>query len=1070
MLKKFLTATLLFFLALPVAGAMAQTGRITGVVTDSTSGDGIPGVNIVVVGTQIGTSTDVNGEYDLDNVPAGEQTLEVSFIGYETQLVPVTVQPNATTTEDIRLASAAVELEDVVVTALGIEREERSLGYAVSEVEGENLDRTGETNFISNLAGKVSGARINTSSGVGGSSRIVLRGEDSITGNNEPLIVIDGVPLDNSNFNSGSQARGVGGYDFGNAASMINPADVESITVLKGPSAAALYGSRAANGVIEITTKSGAGQEGIGVVVQTGFTFRELYNFADYQNEYGGGAFGPFSMNAQGQLVADYGTDQSWGPPLDGRMVREWFSYDDVNGFLGETTPWDAHPGNVADFFQRGGTWNTNVAFSQGGDNFNYRASINHVAQEGTSIGSGLDRSTVSFKGSLNLTDRLTTSLTANYIDEDRERTIGAGYSGAVSPWQQFNTFGQRQIDLSEGAPMRDMRRPDGTQRSWNWANSTTAPLTGNIIYANNPFWTVRENFPTADTERVYGSFRLSYDILDNLTLSGNIRQDYYTQRIQTRIAVGSVEQSDYSEDFYEVGETNASAELTYDTDLNDDFSLQTLGGATYRYSSESQNELSAEGGLSVPGLYTINNSIARPAIDDYFQEQGIFGLYADATVGYRDLLYVGGSMRNDWSSTLPEENNSYFYPSVRSSFVFSSLPALQDQDVLSYGKVRLSWAQVGRDTNPYELSFTYPGATPFNGIPLQTLPNSLNNENLEPEIKTGWEVGTQLQFFNNRIGLDATYYYEETENQILAVGRSAASGFIGQQLNAGVISNEGVELQLNLTPVLTDAFRWDFTANWSTNENTVESLPEGRVTLPSGGSVAGFGPNLVAQEGEPLGAFFGNAFARTESGEKILNPSGTYAVETGQILGSYQPDWSGGLSTTLSYEGLSATVLVDGQKGGKIWSLTNLFGLYSGILEETVEGDIREVGVVPQGVVNVGTPDNPEYQPFEGRVEATDFFGGLYGRQEAQLFDATHVKLREASVSYTLPQDWLGVVPGVRGLTLSLIGRDLATLYKETPNFDPTAVTLSSGNAQGIEAGQLPPTRSYGFRLRLSL
>lgn len=1064
MLKRTFVIALSALFIFSAGEAMAQEGGIAGTVVDSISSETLPGVNVVVDELNTGAATDAEGQFQISNVPAGSYMLTASFVGYATKSVPVEVTAGETANVVIELASSAVELGDVVVTALGIEREERSLGYAVDEVEAEELDRVPEENFISNLSGKIAGATVNSSSTIGGSSRIVLRGVSSITGENEPLIVIDGVPLDNSNFNSDNQSRGVGGYDFGNAASMINPADVRSVSVLKGPSAAALYGSRAANGVLEITTKSGLDQEGIGVTVQTGFTFRDLYGLADYQNEFGGGGFTPFSENGEGQLIPGYQVDESWGPPLDGREVREWFSYDDVNGMMGETTPWDAHPDNVSNLFQTGGSWTTDVAFAQGGENFNYRASLNNVTQTGVSPGSELGRTAIGFNGSLDLSDRLTTSLSAKYTDQNAEKQVGAGYDGAVGPFQQFNTFGQRQIDLSEGAPMRDMLRPDGTQRSWNWIGIAGAE-SGDIIYMNNPFWTLRENYPTSNMRRVYGNFRIAYDLMQDLTLSGSVRSDYYTTRRQERIAAGSVEQPGYIEDLYEVSETNARAELGYDTDLDDDFNLQAVGGATYGYASQSQNLGQTQGGLSTPGLYTLENSIGRPDITDYFEEQGLFGLFLDATVGYRDMVYVGGSMRNDWSSTLPEDNNSYFYPSVRGSFVFSSLPALQDQNILSYGKVRVGWAQVGRDTNPYELAFTYPLNTPFGSTPMQSLPNTLPNTELEPEIKTGWEVGAELEFLNNRVSLDATYYYDETENQIIAVGRSGASGFTGQQLNAGVISNEGVELELGLTPVFTEAFRWDFAFNWATNTNTVEEL-EGRVILPNGGSVAGFGPNLVAQEGEPIGSFFGNPFARNEDGEKLLNEDGEYIAGGAEILGSYHPDWTGGVSSTLSYRGLSASVLVDGQRGGEIWSLSNSFGLYSGIMQETVEDDVRELGVVAQdGVL-------PNGEPFEGRASAPDFFKSLYlnGVHEAVLYDATYMKLREVSLSYRLPAQWLAEVPGLQGLTVSAVGRNLATLYKKAPNFDPSAVMLSSGNAQGIESGQLPPTRTYGFRLLLTL
>ncbi len=1063
MLKKLFSATLWMLLLFPVAGALAQTATVTGTVTDSTNGDPLPGVNVVVQGTQLGAATGPGGTYTINGVPTGQQTLVASFVGFDRREVPVTIS-DGNNEVNISLISSTVGLDDVVVTALGIERQERSLGYAVDEIEAEELDRTGVTNFVGNLSGKVAGAQISTSSEMGGSARIVLRGPGSVTGDNEPLIVVDGVPLDNSNFASSSQASGRGGYDYGNAASIINPADVESVSVLKGPSAAALYGSRAANGAILITTKSGGGARqggAIGVTVQTGVTFTEIYNFADYQNAYGGGSWSPFQMNEEGQLVADFSTDQSWGPPLDGREVRQWYSYDDVNGLMGQTTPWVAHPDNIENFFQRGSTINTNVAFSQGGDNFNYRASVNNITETGTSAGSQLGRNTVSFKGNLDLTDRLTTSISANYIQEDAERRVGAGYDGAVSPWQQFNTFGQRQIDLSEDAPMRSLRRPDGTQRSWNWLGVQGA-INGDIIYANNPFWTIQENFPTDDLERVYGNFRVSYDFLDNLTAAADVRTDYYTNRREERIAVGSVEQPQYVEDFREVQETNSSLELTYTGDLRDDLSLEAYGGANYRYSNYSANLANTEGGLSTAGLYTLENSISRPSIEDYFQEQGLFGLYADVTLGYQDFLYIGGSLRNDWSSTLPEGNNSYLYPSVRGSFVFSSLPALQNADFLSFGKVRANWSQVGRDTDPYRLAFVYPGSTPFNGRSLQSLPNSLNNEDLKPEITTGWEVGLQLQFLNNRLGLDATYYTQNTRNQIISVSRSSASGFSGQVLNAGEIGNRGVELALNLTPVLTDRLRWDFTVNWATNENEVVSLAEGieQVTVPLG--VPPFGPRVVARVGEPYGAFFGNGFRRDENGNKVLNANGTYALEGGQVLGSYQPDWTGGVSTTLSYGGITGSVLVDGQKGGQIWSLTNLFGLYSGIVEETVEGDIRELGLVPQGVLADGST-------FEGRVDPNFFFTRIFGNHELNLYDASYAKLREASLGYTIPARWLTSIPALQGLTVSAIGRNLATLYKKSPNFDPSAVTLSATNAQGFEVGQLPPTRAYGFRLRAS-
>lgn len=1063
MLKRTLTAVAFFALFVFSSGnAFAQEGTIAGAVVDSTTSEAIPGVNVAVSELGTGAATDASGQFRISNVPVGSYTLRFSFVGYQTKNVPVEVDAGETTNVNVQLVPSAVELQDVVVTALGIEREQRSIGYSVQEIEAADIDRVGETNFISTLTGQIAGAQISNSSQMGGSSRITLRGPKSISGNNQPLIVVDGVPLDNSSFNNISQITGIGGYDYGNAASMINPNDVESVSVLKGPSAAALYGSRAANGVIEITTKSGRQQDGIGVTIQQNLTVNDLYNFPNYQNEYGGGSWSPFSMNDQGQLVADFGTDQSWGPRLDGRQVRQWYSYDDVNGLEGQTTPWVAHPDNVDNFFRMGAESTTNVAFAQGGDNFNYRASVRNMMQQGHSPESNRERQSVSFNGSLDFTEALTTTLTANYITEDALGRPGSGYTNANGPWLQFNHFGQRQIDLSEGAPMRDITRPDGTQRGWNW-HPAFSPRAGVMIYANNPYWIRERNYQNDDMQRVYGRFQISYDLMSNLTLSANARTDYYTSRQQERIAIGSVEQSNYSEDVREVQETNLGTDLNYNSQLTEAVSLSANAGFNYRYSNLNRNYGDTEGGLATRNVYTLENSISRPAVDDYFQEQALIGLFADASVGYNDLVYLGGSVRNDWSSTLPADNNSYLYPSVNASFVFSSLPALQASDVLSFGKVRATWARVGSDTDPYRLSFTYPLGTPFGNTQVQSLPNTLPNEDLEPEITESWEIGTQLQFFRNRVGLDATYYSEETSNQILSVEGSRASGYVSRVINAGTISNEGVELELDLTPVITQDFQWDLTFNWAKNVNEVVELAEGVTSIPlnSTRSSPPFGPQVVAREGEPYGAFFGRGFVYDDNGNRVLS-GGFYQASSPRVLGSYTPDWTGGASTTLSYKNFSASVLVDGQKGGQIWSLSNLFGLYSGIFQETVAQNIRQVGIVPEGV----TPDGEEWT---GRVDPNLFFGSLFGNHEAHLYDGSYIKLREVTLRYTLPRRWFLGTP-VQQLAVSVVGRNLATLLKYTPHFDPTAVTRSTSNLQGIETGQMPPSRSIGVRFNLAL
>ncbi|PSQ75316.1 MAG: hypothetical protein BRD33_04360 [Bacteroidetes bacterium QH_6_63_17] len=499
--------------------------------------------------------------------------------------------------------------------------------------------------------------------------------------------------------------------------------------------------------------------------------------------------------------------------------------------------------------------------------------------------------------------------------------------------------------------------------------------------------------------------------------------------------------------------------------------SLQTTGGVNYRYSTLSRNLGVTQGGLSTRDVFTLENSISRPSVDDYFQEQALVGVFGDVTLGYQDLAYLGGTLRSDWSSTLPEGDNRYLYPSVNASIVFSNLAAFEETDILSYGKLRLNWSQVGRDTDPYRLSFTFPLQSSFRGTIGQSLPTAVPNANLKPEIKTGWEIGAQLQFFNDRLGLDATYYSEETDNQIIRVQGSRASGYQSRVLNAGTIANKGLELEANVTAVRTESLQWDLTFNWSRNTNEVVSLAEGvsRIPLNTSDSDPPFGPQLVAEEGGEYGVFFGPGFQRTDEGEKIVNPvTGFYQSTGAEVRGSYLPDWKGGVSTTFSYQGFSASVLVDGQKGGQIWSLSNLFGLYSGMFEGTAVDNIRELGALPDAV----GPDGSQYNGFGGTEEnPTSAFGPekflfqtLFGNHEAHMYDASYIQLREATLSYTFPQSLLSGTR-IQGVTASVYGRDLATLLKYPPNFNPTAVVRGSSNLQGIEAGQMPPRRTIGFR-----
>jgi len=1080
MLRKLLTAALVLLLVAPGWSLAQDTGTIEGVVTDSTNGGSIPGANVVVQGISVGAATDASGSYEIASVPAGDYTVTASFVGFLEKSQDVTVEAGETVTLDFALAPQTVEMGDVVVTALGVERSARSVSSSVQQVQGDDLAQVENDNFINSLQGRVAGASIKSSSTMGGSSNIVLRGISSLTGNNQPLIVIDGIPIDNSSVStSGGQSQGGGGIDYGNAASIINPNNVKSVSILKGPSAAALYGSRGSNGVIQITTKDGEGRDGIGVSFSSGVQFSNAYEFMDYQNQYGGGApssafrtlDGDFSVaeqvnGQQDQLVADYATDESWGPRMDGREVRQWYSWDNVNGLLGQATPWQAHPNNIESFLRTGTRYSTDIAMAQGAETYNYRINLSNINMEGVMPYSQMDRYQFGFNGSVDLNEKLTATAAARYTYDEARGRSGTGYGFAENAFAQFNTFGQRQLDLGEDSYMRDYARPGRIQRGWNFAGIEGAQ-TGTFQYTDNPYVGRYENYQSDDSQRLFGKVQINYDFQEDLGASFLVTTDHRTERRQERVAIISSEESDFTEDILEIQEVNSELKFDYATDITESIDFDGFAASRVRWETFERNYGSAEGGLSSAGVYTLENSLGRPAVIDRFEQNAVYSVYGSANFGYNDLVYLTGTIRNDWSSTLPEDNNSYLYPSISSSFVFTGLEIFEDQDILSFGKVRASLARVGNDTDPYRLSTVYPGETPLGDQSLQRVLRDLNNSELEPEITTGVEVGTELEFFQNRANLDVTYYRDVTENQILPLTVSAASGYESALVNAGSILNKGWEVQVGGTPILTDDFQWDLSVNWAKNSGEIQELREGTSTYVIG--AGSFGPDVVAQVGEQYGAIYGTALIRNDAGEIVYTSSGVpRATQNSQVIGNYQPDWTGGVSTRFSYKGLSLSALFEGQKGGDIWSLSNTFGVYSGLLEETVSGNQRETGVIPDGVVDNGDGTYTDFGEAVGPISSASYWkNNFFGpRSEIFLYDASYIKLQEVVISYTLPQKWFANTP-VERLNVSATGRNLAILYKKAPNIDPS-LTLAAGNFQGYEAGQIPPQRQVGFRVNL--
>ena len=1096
MFRKVLSALVGVLLAVPATALAQDTGTIAGTVVDSTTSEALPGVNVTVQGLNIGAATGADGQFEISGVPAGDQTLMASFVGYTTKEIPVEVEAGETMTVNIRMAPEAVGLEDVVVTALGRERSERAVASSVQQVDGADLDRTNQSNFIGTLDGKVAGASIRNSNKMGGSNNIVLRGYSSITGTNQPLIVIDGVVIDNSSAQSGgATAQGYGGFDYGNAAQSINPNNIKSVSVLKGPSAAALYGSRASNGVIQITTKSGATTEGeIGVSFSSSITAQQPYNFMNYQNQYGGGASGSTFQTLQGapyqldgeddQYVAQYAVDESWGPRLDGRPVRQWYSWDDVNGLEGEATPWEAHPGAVKDFMRTGAVYSNNLAFSQNDEDFSYRLGLNTRNQASSMPNGNLERYQVNFNADTDLSESLTATAFGRYGYTDVTGRSGSGYGFEENPFAAFNTFTQRQLDYGPDSYMRDYQRPNGQQRGWNYAGVAGAqgPETS-FQYTDNPYVNRYENFQTDDEQRFFGKAELQYDLTQSLSGRYTVSTDYRTERRQDRrSSISTGGPAGYSESVIETQEINTELRVDYSSQLTDAIDVTAFGASRVRYETFENNAGSTTNGLSAPGVFTVENSVGRPNTNDFFREKMVYSAYGSVNLGYNSLFYLEGTLRNDWSSALPEDNNSYIYPSVLGNFIFTELDALQGQSILSFGKIRASWARVGSDTGPYRLGTTFPLGTPFQGQALQQVDRSANNPNLKPEQTTGIEVGADLEFFENRVQLSTTYYRDVTRDQILSTQISGASGVNTSLVNAGKVVNRGLEASLTATPVATEDLQWDLTANFNKNVNTVEELAEGIDTYQIAGFSI-FGPTVEAREGAAYGAIVGQALQRDQDGDIIYSRGGfPRTTSSPEVLGNFQPDWTGGLSTTISYGNLTASALVSGQMGGDAYSLSNKFGMYSGLLTNTVKNNQRETGVVPDGVV---VPDGKDvsnssdwqgtpYSDVSGRLSAATYWknwffaGGPYGPAgRAFMYDATHLKLQEVSLSYQLPQRWFESL-SLRRASVAVTGSNLGFLYKEAANIDPTA-TLGAGNVQGIEAAQVPPQRQYTLRVNLN-
>lgn len=1056
-----------------IGSLYAQGQFVQGKVSPSdNTGEGLPGVSVTVRGSSAGVSTDVSGNYRIQ--AAEGAVLVFRFLGFKDQEITVGNQ----STINVVLDPSSNALTEVVVTALGIKRSERSLGYSTQQVDGDKLTLTKEQNILGSLAGKVAGAQVTGSSGasMGGTQKIKIRGVNSINGADQPLIVIDGTPISNANFAGSDRA------DYGNVGQDVNPDDVESINVLKGPAASALYGIRGQYGVILITTKKGSkGAKKVSVDFNSASSVERASNFFALQNVYGGGSSQVWRTLPNGQKYVDMSIDESWGPKMDGTMARQVYSFYPQDAEYGQLTPFVAHPTNIEDYYELGTNFNNGVSIAGGSENSTFRLSFNDTRIGGVEPNTFLRRNNLGVSAGLDLTSKLNASVNFNYARNNAQRPSQGSEYGARYMVQWF----QRNIDMNR---MKNYRYADGTFLNWNLnrPNSTTGEITNfKPLYWNNPYFENFENPSIDSRDRFFGDVGLTYQLFPSLKVSGFVRSDMFTQNIETKTAFNGRRVPAYSADKYQNRENNYEFLAQYTKNIGD-FSLNgNLGSNIYsrRYSSLTQ---ATAGGLSSPGFFNIAASIDRPTVSSYLLRKEIRSVYAMGSVGWKDTYFLDASIRNDNSSALPKNNNSYWYPSVSGSMVFSEFFRWKP---LSFGKIRASYAQAGSDLSPYStaavfgVGSVYAGTTAVNTL---TVPDNLANPNIEPSFAHSYEAGIDLKFFNNRLGADFTYYTQKNKNQIISLDVSGASGFGSTTINAGLIQNKGIELTLTGTPVQSKLFSWDVTINFNKNRSEVVELAPGidvyTYDNTTYSSVSTFVNSYV---GRSFGSLIGKAYSRDASGNVLYNANNLpLYTDATTNFGSVLPDYTGGMQNSFRIGKFDLGAMVDYQVGGQFFSRSAMLLAKTGMAPETAAtndrgfnvrdavatgGGVKVSGVYGPGVIVGG--QNVAGQAFTGYADARSYFRTTLGTHvyEEWLYDASYVKLREVKLGYTFNDIRLGTLP-VRAINVALIARNPVQIWQKAPKgLDPSEISTGSQSISWYESGTANSVRTFGFNLNVT-
>lgn len=1065
------TSLLIVFTSLVSASAFAQ--KLTGQVVDADLAQPIPGAAVQVKRTQAGVLTNATGTFTLANLQLAD-TLIFSSLGFQSQKIPYTGQATLT----VKLA-AGLALNEVVVTALGLERNAQSLGYAVQKLDSRQVSEVKATNFLDNLAGKVAGVMVTAgSTGVGASSRITIRGESSFT-NNNPLFVVDGILINNATVVNrvNDDANGFQEIDFGNGAGEINPDDIASVSVLKGPSAAALYGTRAANGVILITTKDGSSAgKGVGVSFNTTFYAERPFQLPQFQNTYGQGNSGAFKYgNGLGGGVND-NISYSYGPRLDaGLLIPQYDSPvtlpsgqvvrgADTNLYSGlpiTPTPFVAHPNNLRDFYQTGHTAINNLAVAGDYEKGSYRLSYTDLNSQSIIPGVDLKRKTLAARLQFDPIRRLKISSSINYINSGSANRPATKY-GSENTNYALSAWLGRQTDVN---PMKQY---------WQPGLENIQQFSYNYTYFDNPYFTLYENRNSFTRDRLIGNVALTGELASGLTLLVRSGMDYSSENRQFRRAFSSnrFKSGAYAENAVFFREINTDFLLSYTRSLGP-LSLDVSAGGNRLDQLASFDQYQALT-LAQPGVFKLNNAASPVEVYQQSGRKRINSLYALAKLGYKNLLFVDITGRNDWSSALATPtstaNTAFFYPSVSASWVLSNqfqLPA-----VVSFAKVRASAANVGNDTSPYQTAGVYNARNPVFSQPAFSDQSTIANTNLKPESITSLEAGADIRFFKDRLGFDLTYYDARTRNQILSLPIAIPTGYSERVINGGEVRSRGIEAVVSATPVQTRRFRWTTTLNFSRNRTTVVALPEEAGTLTLGYNRIYDNVNQTVwyqvRQGDRMGDMWGTGYLRNAQGDFIVGSNGQYIADnTLKKLGNYNPDFMLGLSNQFSIGNFNAGFLLDWRQGGILVSRTLALAGVAGQLIETA--DRPAAGIVAKGVVNTGTAQNPIYQPNTLAIPAETYYRMYYDRnnEENSTYNASYVKLREVTIGYSVPETaWLAKKLRTQRLTVALVGRNLLAL-SHIPHFDPEQTSFQQNQLQtGVEDMTYPTTRNLGLKL----